>query len=306
MPSELYRKYRPQNWDEVMGQQEVVQQLRTMVEKKKVPHVVLISGGTGQGKTSLLRILARELGIHHDDIREYNIADSRGIDTIREINQTMDLYGMVGRDKCYLLDEVGELNSFGQKALLKSLEDTPDHVYFMLATTDPQKLIPTVRNRCSKYEIKPLGFNTMRKLIKKILHAEEKELTEEVLEELVNHANGSAREALVTLEQILYLEGYEQQIQAISKIPSDIKQDIFELVRVLLWKPPSWNSAVTKIINTIDDFEPIRKLILSNAANELLKVGDTKRAAKVIEQFESDFFSSGKAGFALACYRSLS
>jgi DNA polymerase III subunit gamma/tau len=301
----LYNKYRPHRWSEFLGQPEIIKQLQKMVEDETVPHSILFTGGTGQGKTSLARILSKELGTHKDDIKEYNIADSRGLDTIRTINESMSFFPMSGKVKVYLLDEVGELTSAAQKALLKSLEDTPNHCYFMLVTTNPEKLISTVKNRCSKFEMKPLSDDDMMSLLEAIQIKETSQvLSTDVLKAIIEHANGSAREALVTLEQVLYLDDVNSQLESISKISSVTKGNAFELVKMLLWSPKKW-ATVADLVKSLDpnEIEGIRKLLLKNAENELIKCGNSMRSAVlIIDSFKSDFFSSGMAGFVRSCF----
>ena len=157
----LSRKYRPQSLDEIYGNKAVVKSLGSVLNKKEVPPAFLFTGNSGCGKTSLARIAATQLGCTGHDFKEVDSADFRGIDTIRGIRRQMRLKSMSGI-RVWLLDECHKMSGDAQSALLKALEDPPSHVYFMLATTDPQKLLKTIRNRCVHFEVQPLGNSEIR------------------------------------------------------------------------------------------------------------------------------------------------
>ncbi len=192
-----------------------------------------------------------------------------------------------------------------QTALLKLLEDTPDHVYFILATTDPQGLRATIRTRCTEIRFNPLSPKAMAELITSIAEKEGTTLSEEVIDKLVESAEGSARKALVLLDSVIKIEDAEEQLNCIAS--STAKQDAFLIVKALLWEKADW-PAVAKMIKeiTTDDWEGLRHLILVNATNELLKAGKSSpRAYAVVRCFDTNWFDSKRAGLAAACYEVL-
>jgi len=151
----LYKKYRPSTFDDIVGNSVTIQALKKSVEGRK-NHVFLFTGPSGCGKTTLSRIVAKELGAKGSDFRELDSADFRGIDTIRNLRKTIGYHPLESKVVVYLLDEVHKLTGDAQNAMLKMLEETPEHVYFILATTDPQKLLGTIKGRCSIYTVEAL------------------------------------------------------------------------------------------------------------------------------------------------------
>ena len=213
---ELYRKHRPRKLTEVVGQDGVVTTLTSMIEGGKVPHACLFVGPSGTGKTTLVRILRHELGCSRADYQEVDFASTeKTIDTIRSIQQRMGLAPGLGQCRVWFLDEMQSLSrtQFAQQALLKMLEDCPDHVWFFLATTDPGKLIPTIITRCTKFVLKPLSEPDMVKLIGDVLRKENhaQNVSQAVAERIVDSAGGSARQALVDLGRVLHLKTEEPE-----------------------------------------------------------------------------------------------
>ena len=158
---ELYRKFRPTKLQDVYGQPQAIKALQAMVIKKKIPHVMMFSGHSGSGKTTSARIMRRHIKCGIPDFSEMNCADIRGIDAVRDIRKSMHLKPMNGTSKLWLIDEAHRLTGGAQEAMLKILEDVPSHVYFILCTTDPNKLTRTVRDRCFPVKFKPLNASAI-------------------------------------------------------------------------------------------------------------------------------------------------
>lgn len=238
----LYRRFRPQRFSEVLGQVHVTKALQNAVSHDRVAHAYLFSGPRGTGKTSTARILAKALNCHAPvdgepccecsscisiaegrsfDVVELDAASNSGVDAIRSlIAQTPT--GTLGKWKVYIIDEVHMLTTGASNALLKTLEEPPSHVVFVLATTDPQKVIPTIKSRTQHYEFRFLDEATLEGLINSVSVRAELNLDEEALGWLVSKGGGSARDTLSYLDQVVAL-GY---------VPES-KGDLDQLVRLL-------------------------------------------------------------------------
>ncbi len=295
---ELYKKYRPKTLARMIGNKATVSTLINMLERGTLPHTLLFTGPSGCGKTTLARILIRELGCSDVDFKELNCSDFRGVDTIREIARTMTMAPTGGEVRIWLLDEVHQMTKDAQNAALKIFEDTPRHVYFFLCTTDPQKLIATIKTRCCQIPVEPLSPSLISALITRVCKKEEIELpNEEIIPTIADASEGSARKALVILDSIRNLPA-EQMLEGIKDVEQS--QEVIDLCRALI-KGESW-SKVTKILKELkEEPENIRYAILGYASSCLLARED-KRAAMIIEVFSDNFYDSKKAGLILACY----
>lgn len=305
----LYKKYRPKKFSEVLGQASALASLRRLVEKGQTPHAILFTGPSGVGKTTIARILRLHLKCAKLDFKEVNSANFRGVDTVREIDRTMNLAPIGGKSRIYLIDECHKITKDAQEALLKMLEETPDHVYFMLATTDPGKLIPAIHTRCSEVKLSLLKPDQIKKLVMEIIKKESFQVTDDVVNDLVEAADGSARKALVILEQIAGLVGEKEQIAAIQTTTVN-KDTAFELTKTLMFRP-DWGE-IACLLRELDESEPegVRQLVLSYARTCLIgkdKKGPdpkhAKRAFLVIDIFSKHFFDSRNAGLAAACWK---
>lgn len=295
----LYTKIRPQSFDEVLGNKELKDSLQTMLKKREHPHTYLLQGGTGCGKTTIARIMAKTLNIHDNDVKEMDIADLRGIDNAREVRREASYAPMYGNRKMYILDEAHKLTTDAQNAFLKILEDTPEHVYFVLCTTDPQKLIKTVINRCTVFTVENLSPSEMTKLVKRTAKEERQRVDKEVVEHIVEKADGHPRHALTMLETILNTSP-ENRLCVIQEMKAYEAQGI-ELARALV-KKQSW-ATVNKILKGLDkkETETYRHQVLGYCSAILLSKPNDQAAA-VMEEMLEPFYNSGFAGLVYACY----
>lgn len=296
--SSLAVKYRPKMLKEIVGNDAVVKSLRSLFERGNLPHTMLFTGPSGCGKTTLARIVARYLRCSDWDFQEMNTADFRGIDSSRGIIQQMFLCPMNGPCRVWLLDECHQITKDGQHALLKALEEVPSHVYFLLATTDPEKLLPTVRTRCVTFALHALNDKEMEIVIRRVVEGEKRNVPDEVIEQIIMDSNGSPRMALSILDKIIGMD--ESEMLEAAKQQAAETNEAIALCRALIGKRP-WPE-VSRIIQGINqDPEQVRRAVLGYMQTVLLK-SDNGQAYIVLDAFQKDFFTTGKPGLTMACY----
>ena len=294
-------KHRPKMFKEFYGNENTIKSLRTLCEREDMPHTILFTGPSGCGKTTLARILKSFLKCSDFDFTENNAADFRGIDSVRDILRQMQLAPMNSPCRIWLLDECHQLSKDAQHALLKALEDTPKHVYFILATTEPGKLLPTIKTRCVTFEVSELSFQEMEALLKKVAKSENVEVQQEVIEQIINDSLGSARRALSILDKILNLSP-EDMLEA-AKQQAANENEAIDLCRLLIGKK-QWKD-VAKVLQGIEqDPEQVRRVVLGYAQAVLLKSGQLQ-AYVVLTAFRQPFYDIGKPGLVLACYEAI-
>ncbi len=203
----LYRKYRPETFDDVVGQDAVVQALKTAIKQDKVSHAYLFSGSRGTGKTSLARIFARELGTSPNDIYEIDAASHNGVDEIRELRDGVTTLPFDSKYKVYILDEVHMLSKPAFNALLKTLEEPPKHVIFILATTELHKVLDTVKSRCQVFEFKKPGIEELATFVKEGAKKEGKSLDDDAADMIARFADGAYRDAWGLVERVIQAAG---------------------------------------------------------------------------------------------------
>lgn len=199
----LYRKYRPQKFKEIVGQDHIVSSLSDSIETKRIAHAYLFSGSRGTGKTSTARILAQALKTAQDDIYEIDAASNRGIDDIRHLREHVSVLPFTSPFKVYIIDEVHMLSKDAWNALLKTLEEPPAHVIFILATTELEKVPDTIISRCQTFVFHKPSREVLRKEIVRISKEEGYELDHGAGELVALLGDGSFRDALGILEKVL-------------------------------------------------------------------------------------------------------
>ena len=248
----LYRKYRPSNFDDVVGQEIVVSILKNSIVENKIGHAYIFSGPRGTGKTSIAKIFAKAVNCLNNkdgnlcgecevctknqneeiDIVEIDAASNNGVDEIREIRNNTKLLPIEYKYKVYIIDEVHMLSASAFNALLKTLEEPPSHVIFILATTEFNKIPTTVVSRCQKFDFKKIKTTDIIKRIKHILELENKELNDEIIEFIARLSNGGLRDAINLLDQVLSLNKNNINIEDVYEITGYIKNDdIFNLLK---------------------------------------------------------------------------
>ena len=252
----LYRKYRPKNFNDVVGQKYVIETLKNSIQNKKISHAYMFFGPRGIGKTTIAKILSRAVNCENPiegnpcekcdsclkskdfetvDIIEIDAASNNGVDEIREIRNKVNIVPSELKYKVYIIDEVHMLTPGAFNALLKTLEEPPKHVIFILATTDPQKVSDTIISRCQCYSFKRISNDNIVEQLKKICNLESISIDSDVLTQIAISSNGGLRDALGSLDKI---SSYKQDLITIEdylEINDMIsKQELEELINIIL------------------------------------------------------------------------
>jgi DNA polymerase III subunit gamma/tau len=199
----LYRKYRPQDWSEVRNQDHIVSVLKGAIEKHVIPHALLFTGTRGTGKTTVARIFARAIGVADVDIYEIDAASNRGIDDIRALKEAVYTLPFESPYKVYIIDEVHMLTKDAFNALLKTLEEPPEYVVFILATTEQDKLLDTITSRCQVFRFRSPTREELTAMIRETAEGEKVTLEKGAAEVIALAADGSYRDALSILQKVL-------------------------------------------------------------------------------------------------------
>jgi DNA polymerase-3 subunit gamma/tau len=242
----LYRKYRPQDFEEVVGQEPVVRTLRNAIESDQVRQAYLFAGPRGTGKTSLARILAKALNCTQGptpnpdkvchaceaiasgtslDVIEMDAASQRGIDDIREIRERVVLQPVEGRYKVYILDEAHQLTDAAFNALLKLIEEPPPHLIFVFCTTDLGKMLPTVRSRCQTFVFQRPRLPELVRLLRRVADGEGIEAPDAALALVARSARGSFRDAVSTLDQLGSATESKVTVQAVLQLLGAVEEE---------------------------------------------------------------------------------
>lgn len=285
----LYRKYRPHTFKDVVGQEQVVDLLVNSIKQNKISHAYLFCGGRGTGKTSVARIVAREIGCNPEDIIEIDAASNRGIDEIRELREAVRTAPFSSPYKIYIIDEAHMLTKEASNALLKTLEEPPSHVIFVLATTDPEKLPATIVSRCQKVTFKNPSHEVLSKQLTHVAEQEGFTLNPASATLVALHGKGSYRDALGILEQVLAVSDKKiDHEQVRSLLGSSEPEFLFSLAEALCKKDAKTISSIIasnrnkNALRTYDELiELVRQGLLSRVG------GDTedKEIAKLASEF---------------------
>ncbi len=273
----LYRKYRPKTFDEVAGQEVVVKTLKNSVTNNKINHAYLFAGPRGCGKTTIAKIFAKLVNCENSsngipcnkcvcctqsneqnmDVIEMDAASNNGVDEIREINNKVKLAPTLGKYKIYIIDEVHMLTIGAFNALLKTLEEPPAHVIFILATTDPHKVPITILSRCQRFDLKKISDEQIYNRLKYICDNENIKIEEDAIFEIARLGDGRLRDAISILDQVVAYTNETITLNDIHEVNGTISQEnVFELINCAV------NNNLTGVINKINEYSNRGKSIV--------------------------------------------
>ncbi|NCB73099.1 MAG: DNA polymerase III subunit gamma/tau, partial [Clostridia bacterium] len=224
MQQALYRIYRPKNFDEIYGQDQIVSILRNQLENGNLSHAYLFCGPRGTGKTSTAKVFASAINGGTDiDTVELDAASNNSVDNVRDIRDNLAFAPTSGKYKIYIIDEVHMLSAAAFNALLKTLEEPPSHVIFILATTEPQKIPQTVLSRCQRFDFRKIEKDVLVQRLSDVLAQEGKDFESEALEFIALKSEGGLRDALSILDKALSYGDLtmENLLQVLGEIHSD-------------------------------------------------------------------------------------
>ena len=291
----LYRKYRPQNFNDVVGQEVIVKTLKNAVKMSKLSHAYLFTGPRGTGKTSIAKIFAKIVNCtnlkdlmpcdqcescveinkkHSIDIIEIDAASNNGVDEIREIKSKVNLVPSISKYKIYIIDEVHMLTTGAFNALLKTLEEPPSHVIFILATTEPHKIPATILSRCQRFDFKKISEQKIYENLLKITKNENISIDEEAILEIARVSDGGMRDAISLLDEAIAYSGENITVDDIHEINGTLTISELNLfIEYLL------NNEIESLISKIEEynykgknFVKLTEEIINHLKNILLSI----------------------------------
>lgn len=282
----LYRTYRPNSFETVVGQRHIIQTLQNAIKQKKMSHAYLFCGPRGTGKTTVAKLLAKSVNCinveqapcnqcehcltiqngTHPDVIEIDAASNNGVDEIRDLIEKVKYAPLQGKYKVYIVDEVHMLSQGAFNALLKTLEEPPAHVIFILATTEPHKVLPTIISRCQRYDFVRVNRFDIQMRIEEVLKAEKIEYEKEAVRLISQLADGGVRDALSILEQCIAYSGQNLNAQHVNDIYGiATTQDKLKLLNAVI------DNDVTVLMQEID-YVTGKNIDIRRLTNDLMEL----------------------------------
>jgi DNA polymerase-3 subunit gamma/tau len=284
----LYRKYRPQNFAEVRDQDQIVKVLEGAIKKGEIPHAILFSGTRGTGKTTLARIFAKEIGTSSVDLYEIDAASNRGIDDIRELKEAVHTVPYESKYKVYIIDEVHMLTKEAFNALLKTLEEPPAHVIFILATTEEEKLLDTILSRCQVFRFRSPSRQVLSDTVIDVAKKEGFTLPPDAADLIALAADGSFRDALGVTQKVILASG--DKIGSADEVAMIIGAPKTEIILNLLMalheqKTEKALEALNEAVNLHVDMKLFARLLLENLRAVMLARHQPAKSEELLSSF---------------------
>ena len=285
----LYRKYRPDNFDDVVGQDKVVKVIEHAIETNRISHAYLFSGPRGTGKTTTAKIIARMVNctnlvdgkpcgvcecckniFNNNDVVEIDAASNNGVDEIRELRDKVNLVPTLAKYKVYIIDEVHMLTVQAFNALLKTLEEPPSHVIFILATTEPHKIPLTIASRCQKFQFSKVSDDQIVNRLRQIVGNENVQITDDALYEIARLSDGGMRDAINFLDQLISYKDSEITIDDVYQVNGSVSyDDIYKFIVDI----NAGNKS--EIINVVEEIDHTGKSIIKFIDEVIIFLKDT-------------------------------
>ena len=287
----LYRKYRPASFKDVRDQDHIVSVLEGAIKKGSLPHALLFSGTRGTGKTTLARIFATEVGASDMDVYEIDAASNRGIDDIRELKEAVHTLPYESTHKVYIIDEVHMLTKEAFNALLKTLEEPPEHVIFILATTEEEKLLDTILSRCQVFRMRSPSRTVLANTVTDIAKQEGFTLNPEAADLIAVAADGSFRDALSVTQKVIMASGDE--VGDVDEVAAIIGAPKAQTVRDVLSSLHTKNTeaALTAIRDAVTaqaDMKLFARVLLEHLRAVMLVRNAPAQASDILATFTND------------------
>ncbi len=288
----LYRKYRPQKFKELFGQELALKTLENAIEQDKIYHAYIFSGDRGTGKTTAARIFAREIGCSQDDIYELDAASNNSVEDIRLIIDAAQSSTFGSRYKVYILDEAHMLSKSAFNALLKTLEEPPSHVIFILATTDKHKLPDTIISRCQEINFASPDIKVLDKFLISISKKEELDIETDARKKIAEEGKGSFRDTLNILEKVLNtLNKKEITLKDLEEIMGiNVEDEIFNILYAIGEKD------IYKILSILQNIKLDTGQIIDRIYIDIVKMFELSLYMRYISVDEAKEIFKGEIG----------
>lgn len=295
MNEDLHLKYRPKDFDEVIGQELVINSLKSL--QNNFPHAILFTGPSGSGKTSLSRIIADKVGAIKNNIIEVDAATNNGIDDVRSLQEGLQFGGFgESKIKVVIMDESHSCSKAAWQALLKVVEEPPKHVYWIFCTTEIDKVPETIKTRCNTFNLRDVSTNELFEYLQVIGEIEEFNLLEDIYYKIAEAAMGSPRRALTLLSKCRACKTVKEAIQLL-EVPDDTDEDTIQLCKALIRGTDM--SEIIQLLNKMEvkSAESVRLMILAYFSKVILNPKSSSKLESyfaILNAFKTPYYQAEK------------